>query len=479
LACVRSRVRTALVNIAANYDTKSKGEGKKLKTMITHNDGAEWDYLPPPANDADGKAFGCSGSLDECSLHIHGYTERVVKSHTFSSASAIGLLMGVGNVGEHLSSYEEADTFMSSDGGISWKSVKKGPYMWGFGDQGSILVIVKEKTPTNVVYYSLDEGANWTKYKFSENEIDIQDITTLPSDNGRNFVLWGRKGNEINTINLDFTGLTDTQCKLDEGYVEDGDYYLWQPKHPQQDDDCLFGHVAQYHRKRVESNCYNGRMIPALHNIANNCSCTRQDFECDYNFERQIDGSCALVPGESPADHATICAQYPNMIEFYDPTGYRRIPITTCQGGKEMDISNNPHACPGKEDEFQKKRGISGVAVFFAIVVPIALAGAVGWWVWRNWEGKFGQIRLGEQSSFDSEAPYIKYPIIAISAIAAIAQAIPLLASSLWRSGYTLLGGGRDKRFTTRDSFARGRSDYAVVDEDEGELLGEESDEEV
>lgn len=83
-----------------------------------------------------------------------------------------------------------------------------------------------------------------------------------------------------------------------------------------------------------------------------------------------------------------------------------------------------------------------------------------------------------------------------LSALVAIAQALPLLAASLWRSASSAFGrnggsargrfggvasglGGGDRRFTTRDSFARGRGDYAVVDEDEGELLGEESDEEV
>jgi hypothetical protein len=42
-----------------------------------------------------------------------------------------------------------------------------------------------------------------------------------------------------------------------------------------------------------------------------------------------------------------------------------------------------------------------------------------------------------------------------------------------------LVGRGSGRRFTTRYSFARGRGDYAIVDEDEGELLGDESDEEV
>lgn len=154
------------------------------------------------------------------------------------------------------------------------------------------------------------------------------------------------------------------------------------------------------------------------------------------------------------------------------------------------------HACPGHEDKFNKKYGPSGVAIFFAIVIPIGVAAGVGYWVWRNWSSKFGQIRLGEQckspriilprictdveaASFDGEAPYIKYPVLVIAGVVAIVQAIPLLAASLWRSASGMMGRGSSRRFTTRDSFARGRGDYAVVDTDEGELLGEDSDEDV
>jgi hypothetical protein len=153
--------------------------------------------------------------------------------------------------------------------------------------------------------------------------------------------------------------------------------------------------------------------------------------------------------------------------------------MTTCENGALLDIST-PHPCPGFEDKFAKKHGISGAGLFFAITIPIVIAGAVGFWVWRNWEGKFGQIRLGEQSSFDNEAPWVKYPVMAIAALVAVCVALPLLASSLWRSVSGAIGRGSGAtRFTTRDSFARGRGDYAVVDDDEGELLGEDSDEEV
>lgn len=210
----------------------------------------------------------------------------------------------------------------------------------------------------------------------------------------------------------------------------------------------------------------------------------------DYNYERQSDGSCALVKGLEPADPMEVCSD-PNVIEYKKITGYRRIPITTCAGGVELDLSAGTAPCPNKEDEYRKKHGPSATGVFFAVVVPVAAAAGIGYYAWRNWDGKFGRIRLGDSThttSFDSDSRWIAWPVAAVSAAVAVAAAVPLLAASLWRSaqgwfgrasgGYSGLGGGYGGRtFTSRSSFARG--DYAVVDPDEGELLGEESDEEV
>ena len=70
-----------------------------------------------------------------------------------------------------------------------------------------------------------------------------------------------------------------------------------------------------------------------------------------------------------------------------------------------MDVSDEAHSCAGHEDEFNRKHAASGWAIFFAIIIPIGIAAAVGTWVWRNWTGKFGQIRLGEQGMFSSLSP--------------------------------------------------------------------------
>ncbi|OCK77613.1 vacuolar protein sorting/targeting protein 10 [Lepidopterella palustris CBS 459.81] len=472
-----------LVNVIANREAVDGGAKKQKKTKITHNDGADWDWLTPPNTDVDGKKYACSGdSLDKCSLHLHGYTERSDPRETFSSPTAVGLMMGVGNVGEFLGPYNDGDTFLTNDGGITWMEIMKGTYMWEYGDQGSVIVIVRKGEDTNHVYYSRDNGKTWDQYQFSDHAMRIDAITTVPSDTSLNFLLWGKDGSRIVTINLDFSGLFVRQCVLDEKNPEAGDYELWKPQHPKQETNCLFGHVAEYHRKKEGLiDCYNGRKIDHLHNIARNCSCTRRDFECDYNFERQTDGSCKAIRGLELPDPMQVCRDDPSLEQYWDVTGYRKIPISTCEGGLEMQHTSKSHPCPNHEKEYKEKHGISAFGLFIAIVIPIVAAAGIGYYVWRNWDGKFGRIRLGESGgSFDSDSAWIKWPVILISGLVAVVAAIPLLLGSLWRTVSSRVGGGYGGRtYTSRSSFARGRGDYAVVDPDEGELLGEESDEEV
>jgi hypothetical protein len=67
---------------------------------------------------------------------------------------------------------------------------------------------------------------------------------------------------------------------------------------------------------------------------------------------------------------------------------------------------------------------------------------------------------------------------MAIAAVGAVIIAAPSVASSVWDAILRLFGRSRAARFTTRSSFARNPR-YEAIDEDEGELLGEDSDEEV
>ncbi|KAL9109142.1 MAG: hypothetical protein Q9227_006233 [Pyrenula ochraceoflavens] len=495
----------ALVNVVDNMQASDDtGEKKKLKSMITHNDGARWDPIPAPERDNEGRAFGCdTKKKQKCSLHLHSFTERSIKSATFGSPSAVGLMIGVGNVGEYLlrKDDDQTYTFITRNGGLDWKAVMKGAYLWEYGDQGSVIVIVKHSLPTKKLYYTLDEGAHWNEYEFSNVDMQIDALSTVPSDSSMNFLLWGAdvgaggKGG-ITTVNLDFSGLKQRQrdCEVNEDGGETNDYEMWSPKHPLQDE-CLFGHVTEYHRKKLGAQCKNGLYADFQHKhaIQKNCSCTRQDFECDYNYERQNEDSCVLVDGYSPPDHSAVCKEDPSRIEYYKPTGYRRIPLTTCQGGRELDKSEAV-PCPGKKGAFDQKHALKGAGLFFAIAAPVVAGGLFCWYMVQKWKDGtlqgWGQIRLGDSGA--GENPIVAGIVTVVAGAWAVVQALPVIVMSLWRSarGYAPVSrgggggfaggrGGRDtgRPYTDRGAFSARRGDYSGVVADEDELLAGSDDE--
>ena len=83
----------------------------------------------------------------------------------FSAEAAVGLAAGVGNVGDHLLAYEEGDTFLTNDGGVTWKKVRKGPHLHEFADWGAIVVLVNDKDPTQHVRYG-EPPCHWCRSRF-------------------------------------------------------------------------------------------------------------------------------------------------------------------------------------------------------------------------------------------------------------------------------------------------------------------------
>ncbi|KAF3938421.1 Sortilin [Dactylella cylindrospora] len=466
----------ALANIVINVEAVNNGAAKKYRSVITHNDGGQWSYIQAPQTDSEGHKFSCNvNNREECSLNLHGYTERADKRHTYSSASAVGLMLAVGNVGTELSPFKDGNTFLTRDGGINWVEVHKGAYMWEYGDQGSIIVVVKENQPTKSVLYTTDEGAKWNEYFFSEVKVNVFDISSVPSDTSRKFIIWAKENNaeKFSAVTIDFTGLTSKKCVLKPEDPDNDDFDYWTLSHPDEEDDCLFGHRVQYARKDPKKDCYIGARIPQPHSRFDNCTCTRHDFECAYNYELLNGGICQLVEGLQPEDPETGCAENPNQFEWFDPTPYRKIPLSTCSGGRELDRGDS-HSCPGKQDKYNEKYGgIGPVGIFFLTLLSFGMAGVLGYILWNRWPGKLGAIRLGDDRR--EESPFIKYPIIVLSAIVAVVAAIPSIVGALYRIIANRFQ--RRPRYATRASFARGNYDH--VTSDEGELLGEDSDEEV
>ena len=151
-----------LANAVSNAkEVEGRGDAKRLKTYITFDDGSNWSLIAPPSVDSEGRKIRCnSADRDKCSLHLHSVTTPRNYGRVFSSP-APGLVMGVGSIGEMLLSYEECDTFLSTDAGVTWRMVRTNAHKHQIGGVGSVLVIVNDEEGVDELNYSLDFGKSW------------------------------------------------------------------------------------------------------------------------------------------------------------------------------------------------------------------------------------------------------------------------------------------------------------------------------
>jgi len=245
-----------IANIVSNaQEVEARGQRKKLKSLITFDDGRNWSPIKPPTEDLDGKKISCDpAQTDSCSLHFHSVTTLHNFGRVFSSP-APGFVMGVGSAGATLEGYKESDTFLSTDAGLTWKMITKGPNKYQFGDSGSILVMVEDEEMTDHVKYSLDLGKTWCVVFSSDSSsayslirliynfgisIRARGLTTLPDSTSQKFLLLGQVGKKdkqqhgrVVVVHLDFTQTRGRKCV-------DADYEKWYVRH--QKSDCLMGH---------------------------------------------------------------------------------------------------------------------------------------------------------------------------------------------------------------------------------------------
>ncbi|CDS81921.1 related to VPS10 domain-containing receptor SorCS1 precursor [Sporisorium scitamineum] len=387
----------AIVNVVNNPDDASVSRQKDLVTRITHNDGGRWKSLVPPSRDVYGQPYECNQV--GCDLHLHGFTERDDPRDTYSSPSAVGLMMGVGNVGRKLAPYRDSDTFLTRDGGFTWEEVHKDAHKWEFGDQGSIIVLVNDEQATDTVLYSLNEGVSWDSYAFGE-KMRISQILTVPEDTHRRFILLGTPSGSATknvAVYLDFSALESRKCVLNVAKPEVDDFELWSPSE-ERAEQCLFGRQTYYYRRKRRADCYVGEKIVQPHSVSRNCSCTEADFECEFNHFRDASGKCVLYPGVSPlsTDEASQCWAADSDGYWYERTNVRKIPYSSCTGGSRPDRGTK-HVC---------SNNLAGHGFLWwatVIVCPFGLAGLVGYWWAKKQSSRTGlgtgRIRLPDSST--------------------------------------------------------------------------------
>ncbi|AGO13169.1 AaceriAFR018Cp [[Ashbya] aceris (nom. inval.)] len=458
-----------LINVVENLDQLQKGKAKKknLKTAISFNDGVDWKYLSPPERDSSGKKYPChSKNKAKCSLNLHGDTERRDIRDTYSSGSAMGYMVGVGNVGEHLLPYEQCSTFLTTDGGVTWTEVKKTPHQWEFGDRGSIIVLVPDRVKTNYITYSVDAGKSWQDFKFTDEELIIDDIVTVPYDTSMRFLLISKEHlrGKSKTFAISFAHLFKRQCQFHPGSGRhNGDFEYSSIKHP--DYKCLFGREEEFLR-RVKYDCFIGNAsYTKEYRTSRTCPCTRQDFECDYNFIRTSDGTCKLPSGVKPEPPSAVCERNHDLVEYFQPTGYRKIPMSKCEGGLRLQNTDTPRPCPGKEKEFHEKYPSSTKAsavvfwwLFLTMILLVPLWIIYDRGIRRNGGfSRFGEIRLGDDELIEEnglDRAINKVVKVGAYGVAGAFALLLLLKSKV---------GARLRRFRERVSSRRGPSYSSLI----------------
>ncbi|KDD71191.1 hypothetical protein H632_c5602p0, partial [Helicosporidium sp. ATCC 50920] len=112
----------------------------------------------------------------------------------YAPASAPGLVLGVGTVGAYLDVGGGAATctYLSMDGGLSWKDVAEGAQIYETGSRGGVVVLAKQATdgPASEVLFSLDAGDCWHRVALPES-ILVDNVRTDPEGAGAVFAVVG------------------------------------------------------------------------------------------------------------------------------------------------------------------------------------------------------------------------------------------------------------------------------------------------
>lgn len=174
-------------------------------TKISFDDGENWGYL----NVID---FADCNNDVECSLHLSA------KINIENKGGKPAVLIGLGNLGKNQeNSLEEWKTFISIDGGLSWKKLYDKPCHFALGDSGNIFVAVpypyslsgrKDEFIQEYILYSFDQGKTWNNVSLGM-EIEPSNFFEKKKKVDNEFILYGSpvSGNNDLIINIDFSGM--------------------------------------------------------------------------------------------------------------------------------------------------------------------------------------------------------------------------------------------------------------------------------
>eukprot|EP01102_Stenamoeba_stenopodia_P001552 TRINITY_DN1135_c0_g1_i5.p1 TRINITY_DN1135_c0_g1~~TRINITY_DN1135_c0_g1_i5.p1 ORF type:complete len:845 (-),score=131.32 TRINITY_DN1135_c0_g1_i5:147-2681(-) len=316
-----------------NYydDASDRPSSDRIRTKITYDKGAEWTFIPPPAEE----------TCTDCFLNLFGLVDTIY-GRVYSDPGSAGLILATGNVGKYLKKMtDDVNTYFSRDAGWSWRKIGDGSLTYEFGDHGGIIVTAPYDQKTTTIRYSWDQGITWVTCNLP-NQIAVTNIVVEPMGASQNFLIYGT--NPVDSSGLVFflnlTSLHQRDCVgSDKPNTAGSDYETWSPSDAL-DRDCLMGATTVITRRKQTAQCFN-RLATEQMKQTTICPCADEDYECDYCYEEGSGNTCTLACSNfDPNAQPQPCKDY-----YYTATGYRIVAGDVCDPSKGVNKLGEKRRC--------------------------------------------------------------------------------------------------------------------------------------
>ncbi|KAM4607451.1 VPS10 domain-containing receptor SorCS1-like [Polymixia lowei] len=309
----------------------------QVKTYITYNKGRDWRLLQAPDTDLQGNKVYCEQPFCSLHLHLHVSENPYTSGNIVSKDSAPGIIVASGVIGPELTS-NNVSIFITSDAGNTWREVFEEEYSVLFLNQGGALVAIRHTPlPIRHIWLSFDEGRYWEKYSFTSSPLYVDGVLGEPGEDTLIMTIFGHFSHrsEWQLVKIDFRSIFNQRCTFE-------DYQTWQLNN--EGEVCIMGVKRIFQKLKANARCVKTR-DQYISQMSDPCPCTEADFECDYGFERQSDGSCTPAFWFVPSTASRDCIAGDS---FLNTTGYRRAVSNNCTAGTLLRFSPRRQRCPSQ-----------------------------------------------------------------------------------------------------------------------------------
>ncbi|XP_012679722.1 sortilin 1b isoform X1 [Clupea harengus] len=372
---------TNVTSLRGVFITSILAEDGSVQSVMSFDQGGEWVPIQKPLNS---QCDSTAADKEKCSLHIHASYSTSMKVNVpmlpLSEPNAVGLILAHGSVGDAIS-VMTPDVYVSDDGGYSWQKALSGPHHYAILDSGGLLVAVEQSNEAiSAIKFSTDEGQCWHVYNFTNDPIFFTGLASEPGARSMNVSIWGYRDSFLSqywvSITIDFRELLTRDC-------QDDDYVQWlahsddisDPK-----DGCMLGYKEKFLRLRKDSVCWNGRDY-TVNKQHTPCSCTLDDFLCDFGYYRAENSSECLEQPDLKGHVLEFCLY--GKKEQLQTNGYRKIPGDKCEGGvqpvrKEIDLSRKCVSNLIDPELLKDSQPSSSAPIIATVIVILVISIAAG-----------------------------------------------------------------------------------------------------